>query len=367
MIVTILTSSRADYGILRPLISKLDADSFFELHLVVFGTHNSEFHGNTIREIENDQTPVFKKISTPFDGDSPKAISDIIGNTYLEFSKFWAESNTDLILCLGDRYEMFAAVGAAVPFNIPIGHISGGEITEGAIDNIYRNSLTLMSTYHFASCEVYRENIVRITDINRNAFNVGALNFDNLTSMEFYSKNEFNDTFNIELKDNTILITLHPETISFEKNEEYVIALISALEDLSDYRQLITMPNADTSGVIIRNKILEYSSSTKNTVFIVESLGWKGYLSAMKHCKFMLGNTSSGFVEASFFPKKVINLGDRQKGRLVSNNIFNTPITKTDILKAVQIIESSDISKFSSLYGDGTASEKIVTILKELN
>jgi len=364
--ITVLTSSRADYGILRPLMVKLNSDKKFDLRIVAFGSHNSKFYGNTAQEIEKDGLKIFKKIDTLLIDDSPGGISKGIGLTFAKFAEFWSENVSDLILCLGDRYEMFAAVGAAVPFNIPIAHISGGEITEGAIDNIYRNSLSLMATYHFASTEIYQENIVQLCRSDKHVYNVGALNYDNLVSMDYYSIEEFKQQFEIDLNHKTILITFHPETVSFERNTEYAEQLILALEESGGYQQLITMPNADTSGMIIREKLIDYSKNTTNRVQLVESLGWKGYLSAIKLCSFLLGNTSSGFVEASFFPKNVINLGNRQKGRIITDNIFCCEVEKNKILTAIsKVTKKTEVQKVN-LYGDGNASSKILAILSEI-
>ncbi len=366
MNVTFLTSSRADFGILRPLIRRLHNDPDFKVDLLVFGTHLSEQYGATIKEIELENFHIAGKIKTLVPGNGPASVSRSIGLTYTEFATVWAEHNCDLIICLGDRYEMFAAVGASVPFNIPVAHISGGEVTEGAIDNIYRDAITLMSSYHFASTEIYRNNIVRLKGSEHHVYNVGALNIDNLKHLPLYSLAEFSKKYNIDLSIPTILITFHPETVSFENNDLYSKEIVAALAELKRYQLLITMPNADTMSGVIRQHFEDFVAVHPNAI-AVESLGALGYMSCMKHCAFMLGNTSSGFVEASFFPKYVINLGNRQKGRIEGKNILNTEIRKEAILKAVQTIENSGSPTAEQLYGSGDTSEKIHAILKTLH
>lgn len=365
--IALLTSSRADYSIYYPLIKEIHKQKIFELDIIAFGNHNSLIYGNSVGRIEEDGFRVKYKIDALVLGESPESISDSMGLTMMKFSSIWSLENYKLIICLGDRYEMFAAVTSAVPFNIPVAHISGGEITLGAIDNIFRNSLTLMSKLHFASTEQYKDQIVKIVgDEHKDAvFNVGALSIDNLKNVEFLSVEEFKKKFNIDLTKKSILITFHPETVSFEKNETYTNELIAALTQLKAYQLIITMPNTDTMGNMIRLKLKDFISSNVNAIGI-ESFGTLGYLTCMKHCEFMLGNTSSGFVEASFFPKFVINLGDRQKGRIETPNIYTTPVTKEDILNTVKKIEATPLPENCNIYGDGNTASRIVNAIKKM-
>ncbi|WP_421945856.1 UDP-N-acetylglucosamine 2-epimerase [Pedobacter sp.] len=364
--IALLTSSRADYSIYYPLITELKKDSFFLLDIIAFGNHNSLIYGASSSKIEEDGFTVKYKIDALVLGDSPESISDSMGLTMMKFSSVWRSENYNLIICLGDRFEMFAAVASSVPFSIPVAHISGGEITLGAIDNIFRNSLTLMSKLHFASTEQYKNEIIKIIGEERknDVFNVGALSVDNLKNIDFLSIEEFKEKFNIDLTRKSILITFHPETVSYEKNEVFTDELIAALEELDSYQLIITMPNADTMGNMIRIKLKDFINSHANAIGI-ESFGTIGYLTCMKHCEFMLGNTSSGFVEAAFFPKFVINLGDRQKGRIETPNIYTTPVTKKDILNAVKSIETAPLPGNCNIYGDGNTSNKIVEVLKK--
>ena len=365
--IALLTSSRADYSIYYPLIKELNRQDDVQLDIIAFGNHNSALYGISADKILEDGFEIKHKIEALVLGDSPEAITDSMGLTMIKFSAIWKSENYDLIICLGDRFEMFAAVSSSIPFNIPIAHISGGEITLGAIDNTFRNALTLMSTYHFVSTDQYRDQVIRLIgdDKRTQVFNVGALSIDNLRNLDFFSQEEFERKFGIDLSKKSILITFHPETVSIEKNRRYVDELIEALKDLSSYQLIITMPNADTMGNMVRSKLNEFINSHANAIG-VESFGTRGYLTCMKYCAFMLGNTSSGFVEASFFPKFVINLGDRQKGRIETPNIHTIQASKEDILKAVKKIESAEKVENCQIYGDGDAAKKIVQLLKPM-
>lgn len=363
MKIALLTSSRADYGIYLPLLKALKNDPFFDLNIVAFGTHLSKKYGATINQIFNDGFEVAFQIDTMPDGENPADISFAMGKTLKNFSKIWTENSFDLIIALGDRYEMFAACASVISFGVPIAHIHGGEKTLGAIDDIFRHCITQMATYHFTIAEVYKQRVIEIKGGHDNVYDVGALSIDNLKAMELLSVDEFKIRYGIDLYLPSILITFHPETVDFENNQYYIEQLIEALEDLPKYQFIITMPNTDTMGNIIREKIKEFVAKNENAVGI-ESFGVLGYLSCMKHCTMMLGNTSSGFVEASFFPKYVINLGERQSGRLLTANINNCKIEKEEILAAVKQYHAWPLNKMKSIYGQGNSAVIIRDILK---
>lgn len=366
MKIGVLTSSRADFGIYYPLLEKLQKDSFFKLEIIAFGTHLQEEFGYTINEIQNMGFSVKHKIVTQIKNDAPKDVSFSIGDAIVSFSDFWSKSDFDLVFALGDRYEMFAAVSAASPFDIDIAHIHAGETTLGAIDNTYRHSISLMSKYLFVTTEEYKERATSIVENSEHVFNVGALSVDNLMDQTFYTAEEFFDLFSIDLDIPSILTTFHPETVNLEKNEAYIDELLKALNILkNEFQVIITMPNSDTMGNMIREKITKFSKN-KDGIKVVESFGMKGYLSCMKECAFLLGNTSSGFVEAAFFPKWVINLGNRQDGRIITENIIPTPITEDTILAAVKSLKNKTVPENVNIYGNGTASDNIISILKSL-
>lgn len=361
--IGILTSSRADYGIYLPLLKRLQADAIFQLSILAFGTHLSEKFGYTVKQIENDGFTVDYRLETLSSSDSPKDISLSMARSIEKFSEIWKKNQFDLIFALGDRYEMFAAVASSIPFNIPVAHIHGGETTLGAIDNSFRHSITSMSNYHFTAAEPYKKRVIEILGHGNNVFNVGALSIDNVLQLNLLSVEEFNDNFNINLAKPTILSTFHPETISFEKNKGYITELISAFNELSHYQIVITMPNADTMGQFIRRELENFITENTNIIGI-ENFGTLGYLSCMKHCRMLIGNTSSGFIEASGLKKPVVNLGDRQKGRIMTPNIFNASLVKSDILKAVKQAEQFVPKDSDLIYGKGDTASRIVEILK---
>jgi GDP/UDP-N,N'-diacetylbacillosamine 2-epimerase (hydrolysing) len=360
-----LTSSRADYSIYLPLLKQVFQDDFFFPEIIAFGSHLSPSFGYTVKAIENDGFIVQHKIeNTIAQKDSPEAIADAIGIAISKFSGFWRDKRFDKVVALGDRYEMFAACIATVPFNMKVAHIHGGEETLGAIDNVFRNSITQVADLHFTSTEIYRQRVIAIKNSQKDVYNTGALSLDNLKSLRLYNKEEFFERIGIDINKPSILFTFHPETVSFEKNEFFIEEIIAAFKSIENYQFIITMPNADTLGNLIRKKLEAFIEETPHA-FGIESFGTIGYLTAMKYCSFLLGNTSSGFGEAAFFPKYVINLGSRQNGRIVTANICSIPISKNAILQAVAEYPSAIFPASIDIYGDGTAAKQIVNILKK--
>ena len=366
MRISILTSSRADYGIYLPLLQKMKEDNYFQLNIIAFGSHFGEF--GTVDSIVKDGFEVGCLIET-FVDDSPQGVAKSMGGTIQKFSKIWEyeKGKTDLIICLGDRYEMFAAVSASLPFNMPIAHIHGGETTLGAIDNVFRHSLTMMSSIHFASSENHVKKIKSILDISKNVFDVGSLSLDNLDEMNLLTKEEFAAKFDIEFNMPTILVTFHPETVSYDRNALYATDISSALGKLTNFQVIITMPNQDTMGSVIRESFEKLSYGNKNIV-CVENFGKLGYFSCMKHCQMLLGNTSSGIIEAASFNKYVINLGDRQLGRDAGENVFHVSINQANILKSVKEVYGMEEYMGVNLYKKSTnTSSIIIQKIKEIN
>jgi len=364
--IAILTSSRADYGIYLPLLKALKEDPYFDLQIIAFGTHLSPFHGYTINQILNDGFEVTWQIESMLAGDSPNAIATSMALTSLKFADFWKDHqhDFDLVFCLGDRYEMFAAVIAGIPFNIPFAHLHGGEKTLGAIDNIFRHAITLASKVHFVSCKEHAVRVTELTESKDNVFDIGALSLDNLNTLSLISKEDFYIKFGVDLNQPTILVTVHPETVTPEMNGIYVEELATTLLELKNYQVIITLPNADTSGFIIRNRLLQLPMESGSRIYCFENLGSQAYFTAMKFCSFLLGNTSSGIIEAASFGKYVINLGNRQKGRKQSQNIFNVPFNKEQIFQTVEKIENSPVYTGENIYYKGNAALTICSILK---
>jgi GDP/UDP-N,N'-diacetylbacillosamine 2-epimerase (hydrolysing) len=367
MRIGILTSSRADYGIYLPLLNRLKADNYFKLDIIAFGSHLSKHHGFTIDHIQSDGFCVKYKVPVDFEKSTPAGIATLMGQTVMEFSKFWESEHTkfDIVFCLGDRYEMFAAVMAGVHFQIRFAHLHGGERSLGSTDNIFRHSITLASKMHFASTKESLKRINELVETTSDIYCVGALSLDNLVNVRLLTLDEFRTNWGIDLTRETILVTFHPETTSITKNDLYSKELIKAIIALNEFQFLITMPNADAESDVIRNN---FSSSFREctNVFLVDNLGTPSYFTAMKYCAFLMGNTSSGIIEAASFNKFVLNLGERQRGRQASANVVHSSIDSTEILTKVSEIVKLKNYEGENIYFNGGASEMIVDILKKI-
>jgi GDP/UDP-N,N'-diacetylbacillosamine 2-epimerase (hydrolysing) len=366
MRIAVLTSSRADFGIYLPLLKKLESDPFFQLELIVFGTHLSQSHGYTLNEIEASGFKVKYKLETLPEGDSAEAIAAAVATGFSKFGSFWSKHNAsfDLVFCLGDRFEMFAAVLSAVPFNMKFAHIHGGEKTLGAIDNIYRHAISHASVLHFASTDVYAQRLKEMLDDTAHIYNSGSLSLDNLSEMQLYSIEEFKEKWQVDLDKKPVLVTFHPETVQPEKNKFYANELSSFIAELN-HDVVITMPNADTAGNEVR-KIFEEKLGGLKHVKMIENFGTRGYFTILHHCLFVAGNSSSGIIEAASFGKYVLNIGDRQKGRLQSGNVVNTEINKTEMQKASREIISKGQYKGKNRYqSKGVVADYMIDILKD--
>jgi GDP/UDP-N,N'-diacetylbacillosamine 2-epimerase (hydrolysing) len=367
--LAILTSSRADFGIYLPLLNNLRNDSEFSFDLIAFGTHLSPQHGYTISEIEESGFEVKYKIVSHATDDTPGAIANSFSITCLKFSAFWETNSTnyDYVFCLGDRFEMAGAVLSGIPFGIKFLHLHGGETTLGAIDNVYRHSITLASYIHFVSTENFKRRVKELTGEDKNCFVVGALSLDALTPMTYLSLDEFQVKWGIDLRIPTILVTVHPETIAFQKNQYFADQITQALKSLSGSHQIvITMPNADTGSMMFRKKFEELNQNFPTKIFAIENLGKQSYFTCMKYVDHLIGNTSSGIIEAASFKKFVINLGDRQKGRLSGENVIHVPFIAEEIIKASHLVNGKNYNE-QNIYYQSNSSQLIIKVLKETN
>lgn len=363
MKICVLTSTRADYGIYLPLLKKMQADKKIDLRIIAFGTHMSKEYGHTVDVIKKDGLKIDYALNTLPSGDSAKDIALAVAETQKQFALIWNKTKYDLIFCLGDRYEMYAAVSAGVPFNLKFAHLYGGETTLGAIDDVYRHCLTLFSALHFTALPQNSARAAEIKGNKKNIFTVGSLSLDNLKDIPLLNKKEFEKTYGIDTAVPTLLVTFHPETVNLAANKQSLKELLAALNSLN-MQTVITMPNSDTMGLYFRKEFKKYAAANKK-VFLVESFGTRGYFSAMKHCALMLGNSSSGIIEAASLGCYVINIGDRQKGRACGKNVFHCAPQAKAIVKTAKAILKKSPYKGPNIYWRGGAAAKTVKIIKE--
>jgi len=362
--VGVLSCGRSDFSIYLPLLKYLEESNDFDLSIIALGSHTSHYHGYTLKLFYDEGFSNIIPVDALLSDDSQDSVTISMGLTQIRMADLWRNNEFDLLICLGDRYEMFAAVASAIPFNINLVHLHGGEKTLGAIDNSFRHAITTMSNIHLTSCEMHKNRVQEIVESEfcENIYNVGSLALQNLDSIDLLSKQEFLEMYNHDFSNPTVLCTYHPETKNLESNIKNTKELIDFF-DKTDYEILITLPNNDSMGAKIREMLISHSN-INNRVKTYDFLGTKGYYSAMKHAKLMIGNSSSGIIEAASFGCYVINVGDRQKGRHCSDNVVHVDCKYDDISKAISKIES--IGKYSgdNIYFQKNTLEKIVKILK---
>jgi GDP/UDP-N,N'-diacetylbacillosamine 2-epimerase (hydrolysing) len=367
MKIGVLTSSRADYGIYLPLLSKLKVDPFFELEIIAFGTHLSQSHGFTLNEIESGNYSRIHCISSLISNDDEQSVASSYALTALKFADFWQHNKYDLVFCLGDRFEMSSAVQAGIPFNVKFAHLHGGETTLGAIDNIYRHQITLASSLHFTANEIFSKRVIELIGHNKNVYTVGSLSLYEIEKFQPINKTEFFDKFKLPNKD-FVLVTFHPETIDTDLNEHFASEMRKALSQVaSNFFLVITMPNADTQGSIYRMEIEKLKNKFSSQVVIVENFGKANYFSAMYYAKILIGNTSSGIIEAASFGKYVVNVGDRQKGRLQSGNVINVSFNHQNIIEAIDKAVVSKVYIGINNYYNQHSVDLIINHIKQFN
>ena len=365
--IAIVTGTRAEYGLLKPLIKALHEDDKFNMQLLVTGMHLSKKYGNTITEIEADGFPITAKIDSHLEGDSAVNVSNSVAETTLGFAKVLEELNPDLMMVLGDRSEIFAAATAATIKGIPIAHIHGGETTEGAYDEAFRHAITKMSHWHFTSTEVYRKRVIQLGENPERVFNVGAIGVDSIANLKLMTKVEFESSIDFKLNKRNVLITFHPVTLENNTSEAQFNHLLSALDQLEEVTLIFTKPNSDKDGIIISNQIDNYVKNHSDKAVAFISLGQKRYLSALQYMDVVVGNSSSGIIEVPLFKIPTINIGDRQKGRLMPKSVINCLPIEAAITNALHQAFSSEflisISNLKSDYGNGTATKQIMSVL----
>ncbi len=365
--IMVVTATRAEYGLLKNVLRHIQESDDLELILIVTGTHLSEKYGLTVEEIEQDEIPIAAKISMEVEDAGKPGIVKSMAKLMGALADAIEEFKPDMLLILGDRYEMLACASAGTAMNIPIAHIAGGEVSYGANDEQIRHAITKMSHIHFPEADVYANNIKFMGEEKFRVNQVGALGIENIITTKLLSHKALNEQLGVAVDADTFLITYHPATLSkmlaYEMDE-----LITALDGFNN-TMIITYPNADNGGEYIIERWKEFQATHKN-VFLFKSLGTQKYLSTMKYAGLIIGNSSSALIEAPIFKKPVVNIGKRQAGRLMATNILSCSNKKEDIAKAIQKALSPEfrnkVDRTVSLYGIGNTSEQIVSILEDL-
>lgn len=362
--IAIVTATRAEYGILHPLIMRLLADDMWETQVVVTGTHLEEEFGYTCREIEQDGIPIYRKIPIMEMGDDAYAVNRTMANALCGFGAYFRDEKPDLLILLGDRTELLAIASAAMNEQIPIAHLHGGELTQGAVDECVRHAITKMSYLHFASAEEYQRRIIQMGEEPSRVFNVGALGVENILREQLLSCQELRAAVDFPADQPYAVVTFHPVTLEKNTAEKQVNELLTAMKQRSDLFFLITKANSDAGGRRI-NELLEENVAKCSNMKLVASLGMKKYLSALKYAKFVLGNSSSGIIEAPALHIPTVNIGDRQQGRMMAESIVNCQPECASILAAIDRALEMEGLSCANPYGDGHTSEKIVEILEK--
>ena len=334
--IGIMTGTRAEYGLLKPLMQEINKDNDLELYLIVSGMHLSPEFGMTYQEIEEDGFEINAKVEMLLSSDSPAGISKSIGLGVIGFADEFQRADLDMLILLGDRYEALSAAICAMVMRIPIAHLHGGELTEGAIDEGIRHSITKMSYLHFTSTEQYRNRVIQLGENPERVFYVGALGVENIKKINLMTKEELEKSIHFEIDENTVVVTYHPVTLENNTVEEQFLNLLKVLDRNPKIRMIFTKANADTNGRIVNDLIDKYAAQNSERACAFMSLGQKRYLSALKYCRIVIGNSSSGIIEAPSFGKPIINIGDRQKGRICADSVINCGYTQQEIQQAME-------------------------------
>ena len=368
--ICVVTGTRAEYGLLYWLLKEIEADKELELQVIVTGMHLSPEFGLTYKEIEK-EFKINKKIEMLLSSDTSVGISKSMGLAQISFAESYDELKPDIVIVLGDRYEIFSATSAAMIARIPIAHIHGGEKTEGAFDESIRHSITKMSHLHFTATEDYKNRVIQLGEDPSRVFNVGGMGIENIKRLKLLSKDEFEKSIEFKLNSKNILVTFHPVTLENSTAKEQFQQLLDAIDELEDTNIIFTKANSDTDGRVINQMIDEYVTKNSNKSIGFTSLGQLRYLSALQYVDAVVGNSSSGLAETPSFKIGTINIGDRQKGRIKASSVIDCEPNKDSILKSFEKLYSKEFQNslinVKNPYGDGCASKRIVEILKNVD
>lgn len=363
-----VTTSRADYGICLPVLHQIQADPTLQLHLLVTGTHLSPEFGLTSQTIENDGFEISEKIEMLVSSDTPEGIVKSMGLGLIGLSQAYSKKRPDILLVVGDRFEMHGAALAALPFKIPVAHIHGGELTAGAIDDSLRHSITKLSHLHFVTTDEYRQRVIQMGEEPWRVITSGAPGLDNLRNLKMLNRTQIESLYHLKLEETFLLVTYHAVTLEFEQTQKQVEQLLSSLRQVG-LPVVFTGTNADTGGRIIRSLVNQFID-TYPQAQTVENLGTQGYFSLMNQATAMVGNSSSGIIEAPSVGLPVVNIGTRQLGRSRSQNIIDVGYGIDEIAKGIKKALTPEfraaVQDLPNVYGDGHASELIARHLAEV-
>lgn len=362
--VAVFTGTRAEYGLLYWLLKDLQQDSEIELQLLVSAMHLSPEFGMTYQQIEADGFTITEKVEMLLSSDSAVGTAKSIGLGVLGFADALERMKPDVMVVLGDRFEALAVTQAAMILRIPIAHIHGGEITEGAYDDAIRHAITKLSLLHFTSTETHRNRVIQLGEHPSRVFNVGAVGLDHLQRSKMLSLAELSTSLNFKLEQPYFLVTYHPVTLASEPAKASFENLLKALDAFPQHQIILTYPNADDGGREIIPLLEAYAKQQPSRVLAIPSLGQKRYLSAVKHAAAVVGNSSSGIIEVPSFKVPTVNIGERQRGRLAAESVFSCPSNTAAIIETLQLGLKSDLTQVVNPYGKGKASEAILKQLK---
>jgi GDP/UDP-N,N'-diacetylbacillosamine 2-epimerase (hydrolysing) len=365
--ICVISGTRAEYGLLRWVMQGIKDDPALTLQVIAAGMHLSPEFGLTYREIEQDGFRIDRKVEMLTSSDTPVGIAKSMGLGLIGFADALNELRPDLIVVLGDRFEIFAAVATALVARIPVAHLQGGETTEGAFDEALRHSITKMSHLHFVAAEEYRLRVIQLGEQPERVFLVGGMGIDNIKRLHLLDRAELEASLGFELRQKNLLITFHPVTLETATAADQMAELLAAVADLEDTQLIFTMPNADTDGRGLIKLVDQFVAQHPNARAYT-SLGQLRYLSSIAHVDGVVGNSSSGLLEVPSFKKGTINIGDRQRGRLLAASVINCEPTRPSIAAALETLYDADFQASLSLvrnpYGEGGASEKVVETIK---
>lgn len=334
--ICVVTGSRAEYGLLSGLMRAIQEDKELQLQVIATNMHLSPEFGLTYREIEKDGFVIDKKVQMLLSSDTPNATTKSVGLATIGFADAYEDLQPDLLVVLGDRFEILAAVSAALFFKIPVAHLHGGEITEGAYDDCIRHAITKMSHLHFTSTEAYRQRVIQLGEQPDRVFYVGAIGVENIKHVPLMSKEELEESIQFELGNKSLLVTYHPVTLENHTAESQCRNLLDALDEFPDYKVIFTLPNSDTDGRVIIRLIDEYVSLHPKRCMMTPSLGLRRYLSALQYVSAVVGNSSSGIIEVPSFGIPTLDIGDRQKGRIAAESVWHCGVSRQDIVEGLQ-------------------------------